>query len=90
MSSQAQQGGQDGGANRDDLATTDQMLKDHGLHPLMVPDLFPHPGFNNTGKEVLLKVNTYLVTQYPTKKVYQYEVNSFPTQRPDYFSFRST
>jgi eukaryotic translation initiation factor 2C len=32
------------------------------------------PGFNNTGKAVQLHVNAYPVVQYPTAKVYQYDV----------------
>ncbi|KAK4934510.1 Protein argonaute [Elasticomyces elasticus] len=32
------------------------------------------PGFNTTGKAVQVSVNSYQVTQYPTAKVYQYDV----------------
>ena len=37
-------------------------------------ELARRPGFNTTGREVTLAVNTYLITQFPTKTVYQYDV----------------
>lgn len=49
-------------------------LKDHGLHPLLVKDLFSHPGFNATGKEIQLLVNAFTVSRYPTQMIYQYDV----------------
>lgn len=33
------------------------------------------PGFNNTGMEVNVQVNSYPVIQYPTKTVYQFDVS---------------
>ncbi|KAK5065213.1 hypothetical protein LTR84_001050 [Exophiala bonariae] len=32
------------------------------------------PGFNNTGKAVQVSLNAYKVNQYPTAKIYQYDV----------------
>ncbi|KAH8692689.1 putative eukaryotic translation initiation factor eIF-2C4 [Talaromyces proteolyticus] len=32
------------------------------------------PGFNENGKEVELKTNCYQISQFPTKKIYQYDV----------------
>jgi eukaryotic translation initiation factor 2C len=37
------------------------------------------PGFNTTGKEIQVQVNVFPITQFPTKKVYQYDVSATPT-----------
>jgi hypothetical protein len=41
-------------------------------------ELARRPGFNTTGREVTLAVNTYPITQFPTKTVYQYDVRNSP------------
>ena len=37
-------------------------------------DFKRRPGFNTTGKAIQVPVNSYAVTQFPTVKVYQYDV----------------
>ncbi|KAL6245196.1 Protein argonaute [Rhinocladiella similis] len=43
------------------------------LYPLPT-DFTKRPGYNNTGKAVQVALNAYHVAQYPTAKVYQYDV----------------
>ncbi|PGH18113.1 hypothetical protein AJ79_00741 [Helicocarpus griseus UAMH5409] len=38
-------------------------------------DLAKRPGYNTTGKEISIAVNSYPILQFPTKKVYQYDVH---------------
>lgn len=38
-------------------------------------DLAKRPGYNATGKEITVAVNSYPITQFPTKSVYQYDVS---------------
>ncbi|KAG5287396.1 eukaryotic translation initiation factor 2c [Histoplasma capsulatum G186AR] len=38
-------------------------------------DLAKRPGYNATGKEITVAVNSYPITQFPTKSVYQYDVH---------------
>lgn len=35
----------------------------------------PRPGFNTTGREVMLILNAYPITGFPTQNVYQYDVS---------------
>ncbi|OGM41385.1 eukaryotic translation initiation factor 2c [Aspergillus bombycis] len=35
----------------------------------------PRPGFNTTGKEVDISLNAYPITKFPSRNVYQYDVN---------------
>ncbi|KAL4953848.1 Piwi domain-containing protein [Aspergillus filifer] len=35
----------------------------------------PRPGFNPTGKEIEVQMNSYAVTSFPNKTIYQYDVN---------------
>ena len=37
--------------------------------------LTKRPSFNTTGKEITLSVNTYEITDFPTKKIFQYDVS---------------
>lgn len=37
--------------------------------------LVKRPGFNTTGKEILVSVNSYPIVQYPNKTIYQYDVS---------------
>ncbi|KKZ62495.1 hypothetical protein EMCG_03108 [[Emmonsia] crescens] len=38
-------------------------------------DLAKRPGYNATGKEIAVAINSYAITQYPNKPVYQYDVH---------------
>ena len=40
------------------------------------------PGFNDNGKKIMVDINMYKVTQYPTKKVYQFDVSCNLTCKP--------
>ncbi|KAL2831053.1 ribonuclease H-like domain-containing protein [Aspergillus cavernicola] len=35
----------------------------------------PRPGFNSTGKEIEVQMNSFAITKYPNKTVYQYDVH---------------
>ena len=39
-------------------------------------DTVPRPGFNTTGKEIEVKVNTFPIVKFPSKTVYQYDVST--------------
>ncbi len=39
-------------------------------------EFVPRPGFNPTGKEIEVLMNSYRVTSFPTKTVYQYSVST--------------
>ncbi|KLJ12793.1 hypothetical protein EMPG_12212 [Blastomyces silverae] len=38
-------------------------------------DLAKRPGYNATGKEIAIALNSYAITQFPNKPVYQYDVH---------------
>ncbi|EEH20043.2 hypothetical protein PABG_02302 [Paracoccidioides brasiliensis Pb03] len=67
-----------------DVTTTSRhvyLTDEHGGQSMDRKDLAKRPGFNGTGKEIITAVNLYAVTQFPTKSVYQYDVQVAGTDK---------
>ena len=77
--------GQSASTEDDRERRVNDFVKEHGIQPFQLKEALKFPGFNRSGREVLLMLNTYKVLQYPNKIVYQYDVSDpiFEEMTPD-------